>query len=145
MPSDHTIQPLGPATAAPVTHPDVCPEATGPSARKNTRPSGRWGLIIDEGQIDHGPDWRGFDTDPETRERAAPVTPTTRHDKGLGTTISDKRDGTGRQHSGKKRRQLNRLRTRHSRAVSDRDRDATRSKASPTSNGWPMPSSFRST
>jgi transcription initiation factor TFIIB len=73
-------------------------------------------LVIDEEQIDHGPEWRDFDTDPGTSERAAPVTPTTRQDKVLGTTISHIRDGTGRQLSGKKRRHLSRLRTWHSRA-----------------------------
>jgi len=30
MPSDHTIQPLGPAMAAPAIHPDDCPECNGP-------------------------------------------------------------------------------------------------------------------
>jgi len=93
------------------------PNAMGPSARKITRTvCTDCGLVIDDDHIDYGPDWRDFDTDPGTSERAAPVTPTTRHDKGLGTTISHKRDGTGRQLSGKKRRQLSRLRTRHSRA-----------------------------
>jgi hypothetical protein len=74
------------------------------------------GGVSDDDQIDSGPDWRDFGTDPGTRERAAPVTPTTRQDKGLGTKISHNRDGTGRQLSGKKRRQLSRLRTRHLRA-----------------------------
>jgi hypothetical protein len=30
MPSDHIIQPLGPSTAAPATHPDDCTECDGP-------------------------------------------------------------------------------------------------------------------
>jgi transcription initiation factor TFIIB len=117
MPTDHTIQPLGPATAAPVNHPDDCPECDGPVRQEaHETVCTDCGLVINDDQNDHGPDWRDFGTDPGTSERAAPVTPTTRHDKGLGTTISHKRDGTGRQLSGKKRRQLSRLRTRHSRA-----------------------------
>jgi transcription initiation factor TFIIB len=96
---------------------DDCPECNGPvhHVDHETVCTG-CGLVIEDDQIDHGPDWRDFDTDPGTSERAAPVTPTTRHDKGLGTTISHKTDATGRHLSGKKRRQLSRLRTQHSRA-----------------------------
>ena len=117
MPSNHTIQSLGLATAAPATHPDDCPECDGPVRQEEHETvCTACGLVIDDDQIDHGPDWRDFDTDPGSSERGAPVTPTTRHDKGLGTTISHKRDATGRQLSGKKRRQLSRLRTHYSRA-----------------------------
>ena len=117
MPSDHTIQPLGPATAAPATHLEDCPECDGPVRQENHETvCTDCGFVIDDDQIDHGPDWRDFDNDPGSSERAAPVTPSTRHDKGLRTTISHKHDGTGRQLSGKKRRQLSRLRTPHSQA-----------------------------
>ena len=117
MPSDPTIQSLGPATAAPATHPDDCPECGGPVRQEEHETvCTACGLVIDDDQIDHGPDWYKLNTDPGTSERASPVIPTTRHDKGLGETISHKRDGTGRQLSGKKRRQPSRLRTHHSRA-----------------------------
>jgi transcription initiation factor TFIIIB Brf1 subunit/transcription initiation factor TFIIB len=117
MPSDHTIQALGIATAAPATQPDDCPECDGSIRHEDHETVCKaCGLVIDEHQIDHGPDWRDFDTDPGTSERSAPVTLTTRHDNGVGETMSHKRDATGRQLSGKIRRQLSRLRTRHSRA-----------------------------
>ncbi|MFC7157750.1 transcription initiation factor IIB family protein [Halomarina halobia] len=68
------------------------------------------GLVIDEQQIDHGPEWRFFADDETTRERTgAPLTPA-RHDRGLSTTIGRKRDGRGRTLSGAKQRQLGRLR-----------------------------------
>jgi transcription initiation factor TFIIB len=116
MPSDHTIQSLGPATAAPATHHEDCPECDGPVRQENHETvCTDCGLVIDADQIDHGPDWRDY-TDPESSKHASPVTPTKRHDKGLGTTISHKRDAGGTQLSSEKRRQLGRLRTQHSRA-----------------------------
>ncbi len=66
--------------------------------------------MIDDQQIDHGPEWRSFADDETNRERTgAPLTPA-RHDRGLSTTIGRKRDGRGQTLSGAKQRQLGRLR-----------------------------------
>jgi transcription initiation factor TFIIB len=74
MPLDHTIQSLGPATAAPATHPDDRPECDGSVRREGYETvCTDCGLVIDDDHIDHGPDWRDFDTDPGTSERASPA------------------------------------------------------------------------
>src|SRR5512137_2036403 len=70
------------------------------------------GLVIDEDFIDHGPEWRAFDSDQrEKRARVgAPMTYTI-HDKGLSTMIGWKnRDSYGKTISSKNRAQLYRLR-----------------------------------
>ncbi|RDI69558.1 transcription initiation factor IIB [Halopelagius longus] len=74
------------------------------------------GLIIDELQIDRGPDWRSvFDDDDETQRRTgAPLTPA-RHDRGLSTEIGYERDARGNTLSGEKRGQIARLRREQSR------------------------------
>ncbi|WP_222913464.1 transcription initiation factor IIB family protein [Natrinema sp. SYSU A 869] len=73
------------------------------------------GLILENNQLDRGPDW-GRNDDGETQKRTgAPLTPT-RHDQGLSTEIGYKTDGNGNTLSSTKRRQLNRLRREQSRA-----------------------------
>ncbi|MEE9268607.1 MAG: transcription initiation factor IIB [Thermoplasmata archaeon] len=70
------------------------------------------GLVIDEGIIDQGPEWRAFDMEQgEKRARTgAPMTYTI-HDKGLSTTIGWKnKDSYGRTIPTKNRAQLYRLR-----------------------------------
>ena len=70
------------------------------------------GLVIDEAFIDHGPEWRAFDSDQrEKRERTgAPMTYTI-HDKGLSTVIGwTNRDAYGKFIPTKNRAQLYRLR-----------------------------------
>ncbi|MWG35027.1 transcription initiation factor IIB [Halomarina oriensis] len=73
------------------------------------------GLILDEQHIDRGPEWRPFDS-AERERTGAPLTER-RHDRGLSTEIGRKRDGRGNALSGRKRRQLSRLRREHSRAM----------------------------
>lgn len=71
------------------------------------------GLVVADTQLDRGPEWRSFDAD--TRERTgAPLTPAL-HDRGLSTEIGYGRDAKGNALSGKKRRQLGRLRREQSR------------------------------
>jgi transcription initiation factor TFIIB len=73
------------------------------------------GLIVDEYYLDHR-GARQFSEDDQDKERTgAPLTPS-RHDRGLSTDIGFNRDGLGNALSGKKRRQLGRLRREHSRA-----------------------------
>ena len=70
------------------------------------------GLVIDAEIIDHGPEWRAFDTEQrEKRARVgAPMTYTI-HDKGLSTTIGwQNRDAYGRSIPTRNRAQLYRLR-----------------------------------
>ena len=65
------------------------------------------GLVVDDQQIDHGPEWRfAGETDEPVRRTGAPRTEA-RHDNGLSTEIGhDRVDGSGR-----KQAQLSRLRT----------------------------------
>ncbi|MFC5971388.1 transcription initiation factor IIB family protein [Halomarina salina] len=97
---------------------ETCPECDG-VVRTNSRETvcEDCGLIIDEQVIDHGPEWRTFDDD-GTRDRVRTGAPLTerRHDRGLSTEIGRKRDGRGNTLSGRKRRQLSRLRREHGRA-----------------------------
>ena len=70
------------------------------------------GLVIDDEIIDHGPEWRAFDSDQrEKRARVgAPMTYTI-HDKGLSTMIGWKnRDSYGKSIPTRNRAQLYRLR-----------------------------------
>jgi len=71
------------------------------------------GLVIDEHQIDHGPEWRGFDED-ERERTGAPLT-AARHDRGLSTEIGRGADANGNELSGQKRRRLTRMRREQSR------------------------------
>jgi transcription initiation factor TFIIB len=66
------------------------------------------GLVIDEQQIDRGPEWRSFDKD-ERERTSAPLT-VARHDRGLSTEIGRVTDANGNVLSGRKRQQLGRLR-----------------------------------
>ena len=66
------------------------------------------GLVVDEHQIDHGPEWRGFDAD-ERERTGAPLT-AARHDRGLSTEIGRGTDAKGNKLSGKKLRRLARMR-----------------------------------
>ncbi|EMA46585.1 transcription initiation factor IIB [Halobiforma nitratireducens] len=76
------------------------------------------GLVADEDAIDHGPEWRSFDDGTDRRRTGAPLT-RSRHDRGLSTEIGY---GTGADSSyetrltGRKRRQIARLRREHNRA-----------------------------
>jgi len=70
------------------------------------------GLVVEEGSIDLGPEWRAFNHR-EREEKSRVGTPTTRtmHDKGLTTTIDWKdKDAYGRSISSRKRSQMHRLR-----------------------------------
>ncbi|RBI59395.1 transcription initiation factor IIB 2 [halophilic archaeon] len=71
------------------------------------------GLVLDEGSIDRGPEWRAFHSD-EKDEKSRVGAPTTElmHDKGLSTTISwQNKDAYGQAVSNRKRTRLQRLRT----------------------------------
>jgi transcription initiation factor TFIIB len=71
------------------------------------------GLVFEDEQIDRGPEWRAFTSDErdEKSRVGAPTTPLM-HDKGLSTTIGWRdKDIFGQEVTGRKRAQLQRLRT----------------------------------
>ena len=70
------------------------------------------GLIVDEEQIDSGPEWRAFNhSERQEKSRVGAPTTKTMHDKGLTTTIDWKdKDAYGRSLSSKQRSQMHRLR-----------------------------------
>jgi transcription initiation factor TFIIB len=73
------------------------------------------GLVVDDQQLDRGPEWRSFDS--EQRKRTGAPRTVTRHDNGLSTTIGhDDSDAQGNTISGQKRRRLQRQRRYHKRA-----------------------------
>lgn len=73
------------------------------------------GLVVDESRVDHGPEWRSFES--EERERTGAPRTVTRHDNGLSTAIGrDKTDARGNTISARKRRRINRQRRYHRRA-----------------------------
>jgi transcription initiation factor TFIIB len=69
------------------------------------------GLVVDEHAIDPGPEWRSFADDDTNPERTGAPLTRSRHDRGLSTEI-----GRSTRVKGRKRRQLNRMRTQHKRA-----------------------------
>ncbi|WP_435102407.1 transcription initiation factor IIB [Halarchaeum sp. P4] len=72
------------------------------------------GLVLEEERFDHGATpW--YDDEDDTRQTGAPLT-AARHDRGLSTEISYGGDANGTPLSGRKRRQLGRLRREHTRA-----------------------------
>ena len=70
------------------------------------------GMIIEDEQIDPGPEWRAFNhSERQEKSRVGAPTTKTMHDKGLTTTIDWKdKDAYGRSISSKKRSQMHRLR-----------------------------------
>lgn len=70
------------------------------------------GLVIDEDLIDHGPEWRAFDSEQrDKRSRTGSPMTYTLHDKGLSTTIGWKnRDSYGKSIPTRNRAQIYRLR-----------------------------------
>jgi len=71
------------------------------------------GLIIQNDNIDTGPEWRAYSTEERNkRSRVGSPTSNLKHDKGLTTTIDWKdKDAHGNSISSRKRAQLNRMRT----------------------------------
>ncbi len=75
------------------------------------------GLVIEDGIIDRGPDWRAFDKEQmEKRSHAGAPLTYTLHDYGLSTVIDWRnKDASGREISATRRAQLYRLRKWHQR------------------------------
>ncbi|WP_049890178.1 transcription initiation factor IIB [Natronorubrum sulfidifaciens] len=98
----------------------VCPECDGRLRTSGTETICEdCGLVLAEDAIDRGPEWRSFDDDEtDPRRTGAPLT-RSRHDRGLSTEIGYG-SGTPSEYrsriTGRKRRQIARLRREHNRA-----------------------------
>ena len=95
---------------------ETCPECQGQILHGSDRDEATCnscGLVVEERPVDHGPEWRAYTSD-ERDEKSRVGAPTTQlmHDKGLSTTIGwEDKDASGQAISGRKRAQLQRLRT----------------------------------
>ena len=71
------------------------------------------GLVVEEDEIDHGPEWRAFDSnEKDTKSRVGAPTTKMMHDKGLSTNIGwQDRDAYGKSLSSRQRQKMQRLRT----------------------------------
>ena len=71
------------------------------------------GLVVEEGSIDRGPEWRAFDaTERDEKSRVGAPTTNMMHDKGLSTSIGwQDRDAYGKTLSSRQRERVQRLRT----------------------------------
>ena len=93
-----------------------CPECAAGALVKNADGSELvcedCGLIVEEDQMDLGPEWRAFNhQERQSKSRVGAPTTQTMHDKGLTTTIDWKnKDAYGRSISSEKRSQMHRLR-----------------------------------
>lgn len=91
-----------------------CPECQGRVRWDGTeRCCERCGLVVDEDPLDRGPEWRSFDDGPSTRRRTGAPLTRSRHDRGLSTEIGWV---PASRLTGRKRRQLGRLKREHNRA-----------------------------
>jgi transcription initiation factor TFIIB len=94
----------------------ACPECGNTQLRKDYSRAEivceNCGLVIDEAIIDHGPEWRAFDSEQhEKRSRTGAPMTYTLHDKGLSTAIGwTNRDAYGKSIPTRNRAQLYRLR-----------------------------------
>lgn len=89
-----------------------CPECGGPVSTDTTETvCDDCGLVVDEDDLDRGPEWRQYNAHTE-RRTGAPMTETL-HDHGLATQIGYGRDAKGKTISPDKRRQLSRMRRLH--------------------------------
>lgn len=99
----------------------ACPECNGrvtEDKKHGERSCNECGLIIDENEIDHGPEWRAFDSK-ERNEKSRVGAPSNKlmHDEGLSTNIDWRdKDGYGNSLSSKKRARMSRLRKQNSRS-----------------------------
>jgi len=71
------------------------------------------GLVVEEDEIDHGPEWRAFDArEKDEKSRVGAPTTNMMHDKGLSTNIGwQDKDAYGKTLSSRQREKMQRLRT----------------------------------
>ncbi|MCT9096346.1 transcription initiation factor IIB family protein [Haloarchaeobius sp. HME9146] len=94
----------------------VCPECSGnlvADSEHGETVCTDCGLVVEEDNVDRGPEWRAFDSK-EKDEKSRVGAPTTNmmHDQGLSTNIGwQNKDAYGRQLSSSQRQKMQRLRT----------------------------------
>ncbi|RQG89953.1 transcription initiation factor IIB [Natrarchaeobius halalkaliphilus] len=71
------------------------------------------GLVVDEDEIDRGPEWRAFDSaEKDSKSRVGAPTTNMMHDQGLSTNIGwQDKDAYGKSLSSRQRQKMQRLRT----------------------------------
>jgi transcription initiation factor TFIIB len=70
------------------------------------------GLVVEEGRVDPGPEWRSYDEDAESRSRVGAPTTKMLHDKGLSTVIDWRNaDAYGKSLTADQRDRMRRIRT----------------------------------
>jgi transcription initiation factor TFIIB len=90
----------------------VCPECDGRLKTTGVETvCDECGLVVAEDELDRGPEWRSFADDRTDPERCGAPLTRSRHDRGLSTEI-----GRSTRLTGRKRRQVARMRRQHSRA-----------------------------
>ena len=94
----------------------VCPECGGSLVSDDTRGETvceDCGLVVDEDEIDHGPEWRAFNpSEKDEKSRVGAPTTNMMHDKGLSTNIGwQDKDAYGNSLSSNQRQKMQRLRT----------------------------------
>ena len=94
--------------------PTVCPECGGSLEADTERGEtvcSECGLVVEEDEIDRGPEWRAFDS-AEKDEKSRVGAPTTKmmHDEGLSTNIGwQDKDAYGNSLSSRQRQKMQRL------------------------------------
>jgi transcription initiation factor TFIIB len=93
-----------------------CPECGGPLATDTEHGETvceDCGLVVEEDEIDHGPEWRAFDSkEKDQKSRVGAPTTNMMHDKGLSTNIGwQNKDAYGNSLSSRQREKMQRLRT----------------------------------
>ncbi|WP_254538071.1 transcription initiation factor IIB [Halomarina litorea] len=94
----------------------VCPECGGQlshDGKHGETTCRECGLVVDEDEIDHGPEWRAFDSaERDSKSRVGAPTTKMMHDNGLSTNIGwQDRDAYGNSLSSRQRAKMQRLRT----------------------------------
>ncbi|MEF8882317.1 MAG: TFIIB-type zinc ribbon-containing protein, partial [Halapricum sp.] len=94
----------------------VCPECGGTLATDSERGETvctECGLVVEEDEIDPGPEWRAFDAkEKDQKSRVGAPTTNMMHDKGLSTNIGwQDKDAYGNSLSSRQREKMQRLRT----------------------------------
>ena len=94
----------------------VCPECGGKLASDSERGETvctECGLVVEEDEIDPGPEWRAFDSkEKDQKSRVGAPTTNMMHDKGLSTNIGwQDKDAYGNSLSSRQREKMQRLRT----------------------------------
>jgi len=97
-------------------HEQTCPECSGRLETDHEHGETvcvECGLVVDEDGIDHGPEWRAFDSsERDNKSRVGAPTTKMMHDKGLSTNIGwQNTDAYGNSLSASQRKKMQRLRT----------------------------------